>query len=172
MPPQITFFFGTLLNEAINAILKQVIREERPTERESLYSEYGMPSSHSQFMWFFTAYIAYFIFIRYTFTFITCIKVVFVLSFRFRFRLIWATDEFARLHHINNNSILSRIWIGGVLGGVVASAVAVSVGRVYLMYHSWGQVAVGALVGAALATLWFALTHCILTPLFPQVVCW
>lgn len=62
---QITFFIGTLVNEVINMILKHIIKEERPAARESLYSEYGMPSSHSQFMWFFTTYIIYFIFIRY-----------------------------------------------------------------------------------------------------------
>lgn len=77
-----------------------------------------------------------------------------------------------RLHHINNNSILSRVWLASVISGVVGSAVAVSIGRVYLLYHSVRQVAVGAAVGFLSATLWFALTHCILTPLFPQIVCW
>jgi dolichyldiphosphatase len=79
---------------------------------------------------------------------------------------------FIRLHHINSDSILSRVWIAGALGGVVGGAIAVSIARVYLMYHSVRQVAVGGVVGAIWASLWFALTHCVLTPLFPQIVSW
>lgn len=61
----ISFFFGTALNEAINWILKHLIKEVRPCRgREILYSEYGMPSNHAQFMWFFATYLAFFLLIR------------------------------------------------------------------------------------------------------------
>lgn len=61
----ISFFVGTLLNEVINWVLKHIIREFRPCRgREALYTEYGMPSSHSQFMWFFATYAAFFLLIR------------------------------------------------------------------------------------------------------------
>uniref|UniRef100_T1IY84 Dolichyldiphosphatase n=1 Tax=Strigamia maritima TaxID=126957 RepID=T1IY84_STRMM len=61
----ITFFCGTLLNEAVNWVLKHIIRESRPCRgREVLFTEYGMPSSHSQFMWFFATYVAFFMLIR------------------------------------------------------------------------------------------------------------
>lgn len=32
--------------------------------RENLYTEYGMPSSHTQFMWFFATYMVFFISVR------------------------------------------------------------------------------------------------------------
>ncbi|XP_047116887.1 dolichyldiphosphatase 1-like [Schistocerca piceifrons] len=60
----ITFFFGTTLNELLNLILKHTFCEARPMQRNALYTEYGMPSSHSQFMWFFATYIVYFVCIR------------------------------------------------------------------------------------------------------------
>ncbi|XP_043496636.1 dolichyldiphosphatase 1-like [Polistes fuscatus] len=60
----ILFFSGIILNEFINLILKHIIREPRPLKRDGIYNEYGMPSSHAQFMWFFTAYAILFIYIR------------------------------------------------------------------------------------------------------------
>ncbi|GFV62619.1 dolichyldiphosphatase 1 [Trichonephila clavipes] len=61
----ITFFCGTVLNEGINWILKHTIKELRPCHgREFLFSEYGMPSNHAQFMWFFATYMAFFLLIR------------------------------------------------------------------------------------------------------------
>lgn len=54
---------GQLLNELTNITLKNIIREERPTFNsdclESSRSDYGMPSSHSQFMAFFTVVLYY-----------------------------------------------------------------------------------------------------------------
>ncbi|ROT66982.1 putative dolichyldiphosphatase 1-like [Penaeus vannamei] len=44
--------------------------------------------------------------------------------------------------------------------------------RVYLLYHTWGQVLWGALVGIILGFGWFTLTHLMLTPLFPIVASW
>ncbi|XP_044268430.1 dolichyldiphosphatase 1-like [Tribolium madens] len=60
----ITFFLGTLCSEALNYFLKHTICEERPMRRTDLYGEYGMPSSHAQFVWFFATYVIYFVFIR------------------------------------------------------------------------------------------------------------
>lgn len=62
----IAFFVGTMLNEVLNQVLKHTICEARPLQRtaHALYTEYGMPSSHSQFMWFFATYVIYFVFIR------------------------------------------------------------------------------------------------------------
>uniref|UniRef100_T1HBQ7 Dolichyldiphosphatase n=1 Tax=Rhodnius prolixus TaxID=13249 RepID=T1HBQ7_RHOPR len=61
---QIIFFLGTLLNELINIVLKNIICEPRPLARNVLYTEYGMPSAHAQFSWFFATYIIYFVLIR------------------------------------------------------------------------------------------------------------
>ncbi|KAF7417709.1 hypothetical protein HZH68_000362 [Vespula germanica] len=60
----IAFFSGVILNEFVNLILKHTIREARPLKRDGIYNEYGMPSTHAQFMWFFTTYAILFICIR------------------------------------------------------------------------------------------------------------
>lgn len=66
---KITFFLGTLFNEILNMILKYWIKQPRPVFRTEMYSEYGMPSSHSQFMCFFASYVILFVLIRYNLTF-------------------------------------------------------------------------------------------------------
>ncbi|KAF7267929.1 dolichyldiphosphatase 1-like [Rhynchophorus ferrugineus] len=60
----ITFFLGTLCSEFLNYILKHLICDKRPIRREDIFVEYGMPSSHAQFVSFFATYIMYFVFIR------------------------------------------------------------------------------------------------------------
>lgn len=60
----IAFFGGLLINESINFVLKHAICEPRPMKRDNVHVEYGMPSMHAQFMWFFAAYIILFICIR------------------------------------------------------------------------------------------------------------
>jgi len=51
----ITFFAGQLANEALNMVLKRVLREPRPAG--SHREDYGMPSSHAQFSGFFAVYL-------------------------------------------------------------------------------------------------------------------
>ncbi|KAF9914777.1 hypothetical protein BX616_007575 [Lobosporangium transversale] len=51
----VTMFAGQLLNEGINFVLKRLVKQARPTEY--LGDGYGMPSSHSQFMAYFAAYM-------------------------------------------------------------------------------------------------------------------
>ncbi|GAA5813014.1 hypothetical protein MFLAVUS_006480 [Mucor flavus] len=45
---------GQLLNEALNFVLKENIEQDRPYGH--LGDGYGMPSSHSQFIWYFAVY--------------------------------------------------------------------------------------------------------------------
>ena len=45
---------GQLLNEGLNNILKRTIKEPRPPTSKK--DGYGMPSSHSQFVWYFAIY--------------------------------------------------------------------------------------------------------------------
>ncbi|CAG9567037.1 unnamed protein product [Danaus chrysippus] len=134
----IAFFIGTLINEALNIVLKHLICESRPLARGHLYNEYGMPSSHAQFTWFFSIYVLYFFIIR--------------------------------LHHINNNSIISAVWRVIIVGSCLALALIVSIGRVYLHYHTTAQVVVGGIIGFMFATIWFTVVHRVLTPYFPQLV--
>lgn len=49
---------GQLLNEAFNALLKGHLQESRPSGTERL--DYGMPSSHAQFMGYLAAVAPYF----------------------------------------------------------------------------------------------------------------
>jgi len=72
-----TFFYGlgVILNGLLNYVLKHTIKEARPSppmgqssgyirDSTKLFEEYGMPSSHSQFMWFVSTYMTLFVFVR------------------------------------------------------------------------------------------------------------
>ncbi|VEN40918.1 unnamed protein product [Callosobruchus maculatus] len=136
----ITFFLGTICSEILNYCLKHMICEPRPVLRTDTTVEYGMPSSHAQFAWFFATYIFYFVVIR--------------------------------LHHMNNNTIIENLSKFLIISSSTLLAILVSISRIYLGYHTFWQVFCGALVGIMFATVWFALTYLILTPMFPQVVSW
>lgn len=67
-----TFFYGIgiIMSEGINYVLKKIIREPRPAslhgvrDSEVLSEKFGMPSSHTQYMWFVSTYMVLFVFIR------------------------------------------------------------------------------------------------------------
>ncbi|KAF4789145.1 Dolichyldiphosphatase 1 [Turdus rufiventris] len=65
-PSQISFLGGLVFNEGVNWLIKNVIREPRPCEEahSTVTTKYGMPSSHSQFMWFFSVYSFLFLYLR------------------------------------------------------------------------------------------------------------
>lgn len=48
----------------LNYFIKHAIAIERPLVRTHIHNEYGMPSSHAQFIWFFATYVIYFVIIR------------------------------------------------------------------------------------------------------------
>ncbi|XP_006818673.1 dolichyldiphosphatase 1-like [Saccoglossus kowalevskii] len=139
----ITFFGGLLVNEIVNWVLKNIIRQPRPCrEHEVVFSEYGMPSNHSQFMWFFGVYLVLFVYIRIQYsTSSTC-------------------------------SLVDLAWKHVVAVGALLVAAIVTYSRVYLHYHTNRQVYSGAVVGSLVAVLWFIFTQLVLTPLFPVVVSW
>lgn len=58
------FFVGIILSELVNYVLKHLIQEPRPMSRATYYTEFGMPSSHSQLVWFFSTYVALFLFLK------------------------------------------------------------------------------------------------------------
>ncbi|XP_015111599.1 dolichyldiphosphatase 1 [Diachasma alloeum] len=60
----IFYFIGIIINDIVGLILKHTIKEARPMRRDVVYVEYGMPSAHAQFMWFFAAYTTVFVCIR------------------------------------------------------------------------------------------------------------
>ncbi|KTG37561.1 hypothetical protein cypCar_00011137 [Cyprinus carpio] len=62
----ISFFGGLIMNEGLNWLLKHILQEPRPCGggHSSVTTEYGMPSSHSQFIWFFVVYFFLFLYLR------------------------------------------------------------------------------------------------------------
>uniref|UniRef100_A0A8D0E9K0 Dolichyldiphosphatase n=1 Tax=Salvator merianae TaxID=96440 RepID=A0A8D0E9K0_SALMN len=62
----ISFLVGLLFNEGVNWLIKNIIQEPRPCAEihPSVYSKYAMPSSHSQFIWFFAVYSFLFLYLR------------------------------------------------------------------------------------------------------------
>ncbi|XP_049594323.1 dolichyldiphosphatase 1 [Syngnathus scovelli] len=138
----ISFFGGLTLNEAVNWMLKHILREPRPCAgtHSAMTSDYGMPSSHSQLIWFFVVYFFLFLYLR--------------------------------MHQTNNARCVDLLWrhvLSIVLLGV---AFAVSYSRVYLLYHTWSQVFYGGVAGSVIAVLWFFITQELLTPLFPKIAAW
>ncbi|PAV19794.1 PAP2-domain-containing [Pyrrhoderma noxium] len=62
----IEMWAGQLACEGLNWIIKRVVREERPVDY--LGSGYGFPSSHSQYMGYFSSFLMMHLFFRHRFT--------------------------------------------------------------------------------------------------------
>ncbi|KAI8658442.1 Dolichyldiphosphatase [Fusarium keratoplasticum] len=118
-------FAGQLACEAINFALKRLIKEERP--RRIHGKGYGMPSSHAQFVAFWSVSLALFLLVRH--------------------RPRPAKDH-------RPWSVPERLAVS-VAGAVIAAATAWS--RVYLNYHTTWQVLVGYAAGVISAVGWFVI---------------
>ncbi|ETS06174.1 dolichyl pyrophosphate phosphatase [Trichoderma reesei RUT C-30] len=130
-------FAGQLACEALNFLLKRVIKEERP--RRIHGKGYGMPSSHAQFVAFWSVSLALFLLVRH--------------------------KPQPQQRHANN----INIWEGGrpwslverlavsLAAALVAAATAWS--RIYLNYHTATQVAAGVAAGVVFALVWFVATE-------------
>ncbi|KAF9038497.1 hypothetical protein BJ165DRAFT_1531586 [Panaeolus papilionaceus] len=57
---------GQFFGEFLNAIIKDAVKQERP--KQHLGSGYGFPSSHSQYMAYFTAFLTCHLYFRHRFT--------------------------------------------------------------------------------------------------------
>ncbi|XP_001505626.2 dolichyldiphosphatase 1 isoform X2 [Ornithorhynchus anatinus] len=138
----ISFLGGLALNEGVNWLIKNIIRDPRPCGGAHLTvtTKYGMPSSHAQFMWFFSVYSFLFLYLR--------------------------------MHQTNNARFLDLLWRHVLSLCLVTVALLVSYSRVYLLYHTWSQVLYGGIAGSVMAVAWFAFTQEILTPLFPRIAAW
>lgn len=84
----LTFGIGIIVNYICNVLLKKYIAEPRPRSRSVQFEEYGMPSSHSQFTWFCSAYMILFTLFRLTntstwksLTVVSCLTTGLVMSF-------------------------------------------------------------------------------------------
>ena len=123
-------FLGQLACEVLNFALKRLIKEERP--RRIHGKGYGMPSSHAQFVAFWSVSLALFLLVRH--------NPPRVLKGR-------ANSSVHRPW-----SIVERIAVS-MAGAAIAAATAWS--RVYLNYHTPKQVIVGCAAGAVSAVGWF-----------------
>lgn len=121
-------FAGQLACEALNFALKRLIKEERPARIHG--KGYGMPSSHAQFVAFWSISMTLFLLARY--------NPPPVMGVRSSTHRPWNLAE--------------RLAVC-VSGAVLAALVAWS--RVYLNYHTVKQVVVGSGAGAASAVAWF-----------------
>ncbi|KAG9232114.1 hypothetical protein BJ875DRAFT_405626 [Amylocarpus encephaloides] len=120
-------FGGQLACEALNFALKRILKEERPKQMHG--KGYGMPSSHAQFVSFFS--------------------ISSMLFMLFRHVPKKPTPSHTPL------SMAARILLSGL---ALASAGLVAWSRTYLNYHTQKQVFVGIWAGAASAILWFIFT--------------
>lgn len=138
-------FIGQMGCEALNFLLKRLIKEERPKRmspsrlRKSLYAYiavemngkgYGMPSSHAQYTAFFSLYLMLFLLLRH--------------------RPLPASPSH-RPFTLSQRALLS------LLALLCAAIVAWS--RIYLNYHTLPQVLVGFGAGVVSALGWFGVTE-------------
>ena len=141
-------FAGQMACEALNWVLKRHFKEQRPrgrnqdistkisqptqddvlTQAEMHGKGYGMPSSHAQFVAFFSVTLALFLL----------------------FRHVPHPTETHTPFSFAGRCALSLL--------ALASAGTVAVSRIYLSYHTQKQVLVGCACGALFALLWFAFT--------------
>ncbi|KAK4452285.1 dolichyldiphosphatase [Podospora aff. communis PSN243] len=131
---------GQLLCEALNFVLKRVIREERPSHILSAHGGtkgYGMPSSHAQFVAFWAVSVGLFLMVR----------------FRPTERRVEGKGVEGWMH--GSWSTVERAVVSAVALGV-AGAVAWS--RIYLGYHTEKQVVVGWVAGVVIAVGWYVVT--------------
>jgi len=141
-------FVGQMGCEALNWILKRVIREERPQSKAIWWSTkhseedadhevgihgkgYGMPSSHAQFTAFWAVSVALFLLIRHN-----------------------PHVKNASTTHVPT-SFFERLFLSVM---VIGGAAAVAQSRIYLNYHTPKQVLVGCAAGALCAVGWFIVT--------------
>ncbi|KAL8838717.1 MAG: hypothetical protein Q9170_002019 [Blastenia crenularia] len=122
----INMFVGQMGCEALNFLLKRLIKGERPPRIRA--KGYGMPSSHAQFVAFFSIYLTLFLLLRHS-------------------------PHPSDTH--TPTTFNQRVALS-VLSLVFAATVCAS--RIYLSYHTVNQVLVGCSAGAGIALAWFALT--------------
>lgn len=113
--------------EALNFALKRILKEERPKQMHG--KGYGMPSSHAQFVAFFSITLTLFLLFRHV-------------------------PKQATASH-TPLSLASRIGLSGL---ALANAGLVAWSRIYLSYHTPKQVLVGCAAGLISAISWFLIT--------------
>ena len=107
-----TYGVGVIINYIANITLKKYLAEPRPKVRSVQFEEFGMPSSHSQFMWFCSTYMLLFSLLRLHNTNlwkVLCVLVVVGAS---------TTMSYSRVY-LEYHTLSQIVW-GGVVGGMGA----------------------------------------------------
>jgi dolichyldiphosphatase len=120
----IHILMGQVMNEGLNLIFKFYWRELRPNNKRK---DYGMPSSHAQFMGYILAYL------------------IALLRYHVRF-----TEGSSR-----SLPISEKVLKGICFTMLISVSFLVIFGRVYLNYHTPSQVLVGFICGTMMGNLWF-----------------
>ncbi|CZR60301.1 related to CAX4 protein [Phialocephala subalpina] len=120
-------FAGQMACEALNFLLKRILKEERPKRMHG--KGYGMPSSHAQFVAFFSISLTFFLLFRHV-------------------------PKKASPSH-TPLSLVARIGLSGL---ALLNAGLVAWSRTYLSYHTPKQVWVGIVAGSVSAISWFLIT--------------
>jgi len=123
-------FGGQMACEVLNFALKRLLKEKRPPQMHG--KGYGMPSSHSQFVGFFSVSLVLFLLVRHV-------------------------PRKPTASHTPLN-MASRIALSGA---ALANAGLVTWSRIYLNYHTPKQVLVGFFAGVVTALGWFLVTSII-----------
>lgn len=167
-------FAGQLACEAVNFILKRIIKEERPARIHKTGGKgYGMPSSHAQFVFFWAVALGLFLLARHKPSPSTTknkkgekgerqggVGGQMNITYYYRYYkdapapLTAITADIEKFAH-EPWSFAQRFLVS-LAALVLASMVAWS--RVYLGYHTPKQVLVGCLAGTLSAVGWFGIT--------------
>jgi len=124
-----TYGVGVIVNYIANAALKKYFAEPRPKVRSVQFEEYGMPSSHSQFMWFCSTYMVLFTLLRLHNTTawkLLCVLVVLGAS---------TTMSYSRVY-LQYHTVAQVVW-GGVVGGVGALVWFIITQFVFTPIYPW-----------------------------------
>ena len=132
-------FAGQMTCEVLNFGLKRLIKEERPQQMHG--KGYGMPSSHSQFVSFFSISFTLFLLLRHQPSHSPPI------TKQVSGAAIYPTYK--------QSTVAERVLLSAL---ALAGAASVCASRIYLSYHTPKQVMVGVGAGAGFAMFWFALT--------------
>ncbi|KAF2368026.1 Phosphatidic acid phosphatase type 2/haloperoxidase [Trinorchestia longiramus] len=115
----ISFFIGNLLCEIVNLVLKNMIREPRPLVRAHQYSDYGMPSSHSQMVWFFAFYTIFFVLFRLHHNCESVFEVVWKASVIVGVVCVASVVVYSRVYLLYHS--WAQVIIGSVLGALLGA---------------------------------------------------
>lgn len=114
----VVMWAGQLAGELLNWIIKRATKQDRPIQ--SIGNGYGFPSSHSQFMAYFSSFLICHLYFRHRFS--STGSVILDNTWRlavYTFLLVWTgIVAFSRyyLGYHNANQILWGIGIGAILG--------------------------------------------------------